>query len=511
MRLRAILPRLAVAAAVGIWLLPGCQQKQEQQVEPIDRPVEDGGAMSESQTASEAEPGFEEEPEVPGLEPGEHAETESEAVAGSEAAVGELSIDPDREYASHDLDRLRGVLVSAKGEYQAKARRMLEELLLHSNVANTRQMAARVLGAAPADSVEALTRAALNDPVADVRATAVSSLGEAPRSPELMDALARLEEAQDSSIRQAAVVSEISLRLKDDITREDHVWMERLLGRRKDDAAAQLQMQLVQRGANALPPLFEVLESSSNPIARQGAACCISLICAGTNERQQEFAKLAHTVKKEVIKDPGPANLAGVKPLERALTTDPDPIVRAMAAQGLGYLGQESSAPLLGEALHDDNEEVRWWAALALITVPAEAAVDDLADAATKDPSMRVREAAVRALGWVEDDAVVMPLVAATADEASQVRQAAATELGRGDRAAGNELALEALLRLFDDPNEDVRWAAVLAVGKLRDPDAAPALSKAMRDSSPMVANAAERALQRMGIAERRFGTREEL
>ncbi|MEA3403715.1 MAG: HEAT repeat domain-containing protein [Armatimonadota bacterium] len=504
MRLRAMLPGLAVAAAVGIWVLPGCQQKQ-QHTEPPAQAVEEPTTMSELPSAAELGP--EEEPGLPDLEPGEEPETEGGPLAGGEPPAGELSIDPDREYDSRDLDRLRGVLVSAEGEYQAKARRLLEELLLHSNVASTRQMAATILGAAPEESVEALTRAALNDPESDVRAAAVASLGEARRSPELMEALARLQEAQDARIRQAAIMSEISLRLKDKVTREDHVWIERLLGRRKDDASAQLQIQLVQRGAKSLPPLFEVLESSPNPVARQAAGCCISLICAGTNERQQEFAELAHTVKKEVIREPEPAILDGVKPLERALDTDADPIVRAMAAQGLGYLGQESSAPLLGEALHDDNEEVRWWAALALVTVPAEAAVEDLAEAATKDPSMRVREAAVRALGWVEDERVVMPLIRATADDASRVRQAAASELSR----VRSDVALQALLTLFDDPNEDVRWAAVLAVGKLRNPESTSALAKAMRDPSPMVANAAERALQRMGVAERRFGTREEM
>jgi HEAT repeat protein len=45
-----------------------------------------------------------------------------------------------------------------------------------------------------------------------------------------------------------------------------------------------------------------------------------------------------------------------------------------------------------------------------------------------------------------------------------------------------------------------------VAAGELRDEETVPALIEAMRDPSPMVANAAERALQRMGRAEQRFG-----
>ena len=113
-----------------------------------------------------------------------------------------------------------------------------------------------------------------------------------------------------------------------------------------------------------------------------------------------------------------------------------------------------------------------------------------------------------RCARWgVKGERVIRPLIRATADESSAVRQAAATELGRFD----TQLSLDALTRLFHDENEDVRWSAVLAVGNLRKREAAPALIEAMRDPSPMVSTAAERALQRMGIGEQRFGTRGEM
>jgi HEAT repeat protein len=278
--------------------------------------------------------------------------------------------------------------------------------------------------------------------------------------------------------------------------------MARLLGREKDDASAQLQMMLVQKGNPALPAIINVLQTASDPDARAGAATAIACICAGTNPKQQEFAEYSQAMMKETLKKPGPVNLKGLKPLERALADDQSWKVRAIAAQGLGYLGQESSAKLLGEALHDEYEEVRWWSALALETVPSIDALDDLAHAATRDPSRRVRAAAVEALGWVGDDEAVMPLIRATADSSAAVRQAAAQQLARYEAPA----SLQALVALFDDESEDVRWAAVVAAGDLREEETVPDLIEAMRDPSPMVANAAERALQRMGKAERRFG-----
>jgi HEAT repeat protein len=278
------------------------------------------------------------------------------------------------------------------------------------------------------------------------------------------------------------------------------------LGRSRDDASAQLQIKLVQRGAPVLPQVTDVLENASGADARAAAACSIALICAGTSPRQEAFAEVSRAMMKEGLAKPEPANLDGLKPLESALEGDPSWKVRGIAAQGLGYLGQESSAPILGEALHDRHEEVRWWAALALETVPAEAAVEDLAWAATRDESKRVRAAAVRALGWVESEKATLPLIRATADSSSAVRQAAAGELARVESPA----SLQALVRLFNDPSEDVRWAAVVAAGDLRDEETVPALIEAMGDPSPMVANAAERALQRMGKAERRFGLESE-
>ncbi len=483
---------IGIVTCLTLWVLPGCREQPEE-------------AESGPEPAAEVE--------VP---KDEHAGAEALETAGDDEVAPEeglaeisetIEIDPDRRYSTPDFERMRAVLYSGRPEQKKRAARLLARLLVESHVEDTRENAAATLGVAPESAVEELTEAAVSDPSGVVRLRAVEALQEVPPSPKLLAALRQIQEAEDPEVRVAALMTEIELQLKDRETEPSPEWLASVLSRTRDDASAQLQIRLVLQGERALPPLTKVLAEAEDPHARQAAACAIALICAGTSPQQQEFAKLSQAIVKETLPKPHPANLDGLKPLENALANDPDFRVRAIAAQGLGYLGQESSAPFLAEALRDSNEEVRWWAALALETVPAKAALGELSEAATGDESERVRAAAVRALGWIDDEKAALPLMRATLDSSSRVRQAAATELGRFHTPA----SLAALVQLFNDPTVDVRWAAVLAVGELRDREAVPDLQRAMRDPSPMVANAAERALQRMGIAERRFGTREEL
>lgn len=488
-RLTVLVLALVVLA---MWLVPGCRD-QSAETPAVDEHAQQAPAEEHEHEAEQA------------AQPAAGDEGTAPAQPSHTVSSVEVTVDYDRAYSTQDLDRLRMTLAYGTPEAKAKAQSILKELLLHSRVSFVRQQAATLLGEAAAGAEEALAQAARWDAEGDVRAAAVESLAKAPMSESLMALLADLQDSEDAAVRSAALSAEMEARLTDPDRYLTTEWLNRMLARREDDATAQLQMKLVIKGAPVLPAVIESLRTAPSPVARAAAACTIGMICAGTNPQQQKFAQMARDLSHEAIPESQPANLTGLKPLEEALQ-DPAAEVRAIAAQCLGYLGQESSAPLLGKALHDENEEVRWWAALALETVPNKAAFEDLAHAATKDPSERVREAAVRALGWVEDERVVMPLVRATRDQSSTVRQAAATELGRFD----TQLALDALIQMFDDENEDVRWSAVLAVGNLRKREAAPALMEAMRDPSPMVKTAAERALQRMGIGERRFGTREE-
>ena len=417
------------------------------------------------------------------------------------------SIDPNKHYGEPDLQTLTFIVMNGEPEDAAKAMNLMKALLRESNLAEVRRSAAASLAIVADQATTELAAAAHEDTDADVRQAALEALGSATPKPELIASLESLLDTSDATTRSRALATLISVQFNQEDKAPAYRWAASQLGATHDDVNAEIMMKLHQQGPAVLPACIDVLETSPDANARQAAACVIGLLCAGTNPRQQEFAKLSKATQKEETRKPGPANLVGLAPLEKAAASDPSPEVRAVAAQGLGYLGQASSAPIMGRALHDDNEEVRWWAATALITIPADAVATDLASTATGDMSSRVRRAAVRAMGWLKPGPVVTEaMIEVTHDSSAEVRRAAAVQLGR----IGDPAALGALAALFDDGDEDVRWAAVVAMGKLGDPSAAPLLASVVTDANPMVANAAETALQKMGIASRRYGTRGE-
>jgi len=284
-----------------------------------------------------------------------------------------------------------------------------------------------------------------------------------------------------------------------------------LLGVYDHDFSARAAICLTVKGRETVPVLVRVLKTSPNPNQRHGAAMVLAMICGGRSPKQQEFAQLAlatqHDYLKREAKLPDPRAL---QPLIDALLHDNSKMVREIAAQGLGYFGTHRAAAALAEALINDSaESVRRRAAAALITVPARPVRPALEKALLTDESDQVRRYVAEALGWIGEPTAVGALVKATDDESAEVRRYAAAQLGKLAKEAKlpeqlHDEGLGALVELFDDGNADVRWAAVVAVGELRDRAAVSMLVNALDDPVTMVSHAAERALQKLGVAERK-------
>jgi len=284
-----------------------------------------------------------------------------------------------------------------------------------------------------------------------------------------------------------------------------------LLGAEEHDLSAKAAIRLTVMGREAVPELIHALRTSPDAGQRHGAAMVLAMICGGVSPKQQKFAELALAEKKSMFeKAPVLPDRRAVKPLIYALRHDESAEVREISAQGLGYLGDAQAAPALAEALtRDPSEAVRRRAAAALITVPARKVRREIEKAARSDKSAAVRRYAAEALGWIGSPAVVPALIDITADESPEVRQYAAVQLGKlaEEGKLSEQLhtqALVALAKLFDDEDSDVRWAAVVSVGALRDRGALSLLVKALDDPMPTVSHAAERALQKMGIVQRK-------
>jgi HEAT repeat protein len=147
------------------------------------------------------------------------------------------------------------------------------------------------------------------------------------------------------------------------------------------------------------------------------------------------------------------------------LAGDGSPLVRLDVARGLGTLAEPSGAAALVALAADPDVRVRSAAvealgAVGLRAVAPEADVGARVRAALDDGAWEVRKAAALALA-TGDDGAADDLLRALGDAHADVRRAAVQGLARW---AGREDVRAALAGAADDPDADVRGYARLAV-----------------------------------------------
>jgi HEAT repeat protein len=99
--------------------------------------------------------------------------------------------------------------------------------------------------------------------------------------------------------------------------------------------------------------------------------------------------------------------------------------------RGLYKSGNAEIAPLLIEAIKDENMEVRNSSAMFLGWIESKEALPSLLQAATADPDTRVRKSAIQALENIRDQRAVLPLIRLLNDEAKDIRDKVLTTLER--------------------------------------------------------------------------------
>ncbi|HVP93905.1 MAG TPA: HEAT repeat domain-containing protein [Methanoregulaceae archaeon] len=199
----------------------------------------------------------------------------------------------------------------------------------------------------------------------------------------------------------------------------------------------------------------------------------------------------------------------------------PDLEIQWQAAAALSTFGKEGVDHLLEALRKTRNKHVKLGIIEALGEIRDNRAVPDLLKA-LKDNDNEIRWEAALALGEIGDAGSIPALVEGLKDEDRYVRYATAIALERLNWKPENETlhaylhlgkqewdklqgigypAIEALAVALKDRNADVREKAVQVLGEIGSPDAIPFVYRALRDASDEVRWSAVKAAPRVGIS----------
>jgi HEAT repeat protein len=181
--------------------------------------------------------------------------------------------------------------------------------------------------------------------------------------------------------------------------------------------------------------------------------------------------------------------------LIRQLDAD-DPALRMHSARTLSKVGDPEVYGALGRLLGDPSNLVRFNAAASLAEMDQAAGIEFLFEALrNQDPILRVN--AVKFLTEVQraSGAVQNQLIAALAGQEPLARSGAAQVLGQAQVRA----AAPALIGAIGDPDAEVRWNVLIALGRIRAPEARAQIESMLKDENQTVVYYAEWALVQLG------------
>ena len=185
------------------------------------------------------------------------------------------------------------------------------------------------------------------------------------------------------------------------------------------------------------------------------------------------------------------ANPQAVPALIAALE-DSESKVCQEAAEALGRIRDPKAVPSLAGLLNSHDDDLREKAIGALVQI-GPPSINQLIGVLQLSPFYS-RQAATKALGLIGDARAVDPLLAALKDPDYSVRRDAVTALANlGAKAEAQ------LISVLGDPNLEVREAAAITLGKIKDPRAIEPLKTVAQDEEPRVREAAWKALAQIG------------
>ncbi|MBN1780244.1 HEAT repeat domain-containing protein [bacterium] len=228
-------------------------------------------------------------------------------------------------------------------------------------------------------------------------------------------------------------------------------------------------------------------------LGRLGNYQVIDYLVKAAGDPEWVVRNQAVTELKEKIKEITGINKSQTsRILVRLLAMEDNEIVE-MAIEGLLKLGPLSYG-LLVDALKSPSPEMRKNAASALGQMQADLAVAPIIQM-LQDADWQVRRSAVEALGHSRDRRAVEPLVQCLSDNVEKVqRQARLSLVGLG------ELSVDPILNaLSHEKSKFILRAMILTLGDIADTKSVPALVKHLSSSYFVVRRAAVQALIRFG------------
>ena len=412
--------------------------------------------------------------------------------------------------------------VSALGKIgNSTAHQILECALTHTSE-KVRQAAADALGRVLVPCGLSALEEALNDKDFVNRECAVMNLGLLKHSATL-PALERALNDSSKYVREMAVYGLFFLASKDPIARQaieralvDSDWKVRsvaakVLGMLKNPASRPaLERALAEKNIVGVECL-QALRELGDPIARPVLTAIFPCEDEETIAKRAEALKQGRSavplpaleyaltdinwwVRESAIRTLGQLGYPTTRPIQKCMLNDQVLACRRAAAFALVQLGDPSARPALERALLDVDPNMRSVAAEALGKLGCLAARPALTR--TLLPSIRWRAAGAMvvaiSLGMQRH---YLTLESIFTLENQEAQTAAAIALGR----LGDSAARPALERALRDASIEVRVAAAIALGHLGDPLARPALERALQYEKTNVGKAAVMALGQLG------------
>ncbi|MGH2688720.1 MAG: HEAT repeat domain-containing protein, partial [Actinomycetota bacterium] len=163
--------------------------------------------------------------------------------------------------------------------------------------------------------------------------------------------------------------------------------------------------------------------------------------------------------------------------------------VRLRALNALGALGNKAVTGIAGILRDDPDPAIRQEAASCLGLCGGRAALRPLVSAMTADRDRRVRSAATWALGFLGDERAVPRLVEVLVDptESGTVRGSAAEAIGHLAAAPALPETVAGLLVAAGDPDVEVRFWAVFALGCVAGDDVVADLERIARSDRALL------------------------